>query len=213
MKEDTKVNPAAHSSQSSCAKSIKHTPQTNIRHGHGTSDRKETPPECKNAVAEVKKQENFPTPKVPYPRFSSLLLKERVIRMCSLKNNKQDTVPQVHSVHSSSSCFETELGTMLKSLETFFNFILFFNQNLIEKVKMEVAEFMKYLQDVAKVCADDYNFMPVGASRYSEVQHDSSECYKFCTPLSNVSSTCLCIASYSHLSENDFLYFGFTGVF
>ncbi|XP_053496746.1 little elongation complex subunit 2 isoform X1 [Ictalurus furcatus] len=134
VKEDTKVNPAAHSSQSSCAKSIKPTPQTNIRHGHGTSDRKETPPECKNAVAEVKKQENFPTPKVPYPRFSSLLLKERVIRMCSLKNNKQDTVPQ----------------------------------NLIEKVKMEVAEFMKYLQDVTKVCADDYNFMPVGASRYSE---------------------------------------------
>ncbi|KAF4081353.1 hypothetical protein AMELA_G00160400 [Ameiurus melas] len=134
VKESTKVNPAAHSSQSSCTKSIKPTPQTNIRHDHGTSDRKEAPPECKNAVSVVKKQENFPTPKVPYPRFSSLLLKERVIRMCSLKNNKQDTVPQ----------------------------------NLIEKLKMEVAEFMKYLQDVAKVCADDYNFMPVGASRYSE---------------------------------------------
>ncbi|XP_046715293.1 little elongation complex subunit 2 isoform X2 [Silurus meridionalis] len=41
-------------------------------------------------------------------------------------------------------------------------------QNLIEKVKMEVAEFMKYLQDVSKACADDYNFMPTGASRYSE---------------------------------------------
>ncbi|TSM52300.1 Nuclear receptor ROR-alpha [Bagarius yarrelli] len=39
---------------------------------------------------------------------------------------------------------------------------------LIEKVTAEVAEFMKYLQDVSRVCANDYNFMPTGATRYSE---------------------------------------------
>lgn len=30
-------------------------------------------------------------------------------------------------------------------------------------------QFMRYLQDVAKVCADDYNFISQGAMQYSEV--------------------------------------------
>lgn len=30
-------------------------------------------------------------------------------------------------------------------------------------------QFMKYLQDVAKICADDYNFISQGAMQYSEV--------------------------------------------
>lgn len=99
---------------------------------------------------------------------------------------------------------------MLKNLETFFQlYYIFLYQILIEKLKIEVAEFMKYLQDVSKVCADDYNFMPMGATRYSEVQHYSSQCYKFCMPLSSVSSPCLCIASHGHLKETDFLYFDF----
>ncbi|MCJ8735933.1 hypothetical protein PDJAM_G00253130 [Pangasius djambal] len=133
VKKDTKVNPAAQASQSIRAKSNKTTPESNIKHGHRTPDCKEALPECKNK-AETMEQICFPKPKVPYPCFSSLSRKERVMCICSIKNNKQDKAPQ----------------------------------NLIEKVKQEVAEFMKYLQDVSKVCADDYNFMPVGATRYSE---------------------------------------------
>ncbi|XP_026859094.2 little elongation complex subunit 2 isoform X2 [Electrophorus electricus] len=41
-------------------------------------------------------------------------------------------------------------------------------QPLMEKVNKEVAEFMNYLQDVSKVCADAYKRLPSGASRYSE---------------------------------------------
>ncbi|XP_034032372.1 little elongation complex subunit 2 isoform X2 [Thalassophryne amazonica] len=41
-------------------------------------------------------------------------------------------------------------------------------QNLMERVKNEVMQFMRYLQDVSKMCADDYNVLPHGASQYSE---------------------------------------------
>ncbi|XP_036431968.1 little elongation complex subunit 2 [Colossoma macropomum] len=37
-----------------------------------------------------------------------------------------------------------------------------------QKVMNEIAEFMKYLQDVSKVCADDYKYMPLGTPRYLE---------------------------------------------
>ncbi|XP_060770852.1 little elongation complex subunit 2 isoform X2 [Neoarius graeffei] len=114
--------------------SNKTTPQTNTRHSHGTSEGKEPLPECKNTVSESTEQDCFPEPKVPYPCFSSLIRKERAMCIYSIKNNKQDTAPQI----------------------------------LREKLKTEVAEFMKYLQNVSKVCADDYNFMPMGATRYSE---------------------------------------------
>lgn len=33
----------------------------------------------------------------------------------------------------------------------------------------EVMHFNSYLQDVARMCADDYNFIPQGAMQYSEV--------------------------------------------
>ncbi|XP_058623784.1 little elongation complex subunit 2 isoform X2 [Onychostoma macrolepis] len=39
---------------------------------------------------------------------------------------------------------------------------------LMEQVKNEVSEFMKYLQDVSRACADGYNYMPPGSSRYTE---------------------------------------------
>ncbi|KAK3558919.1 hypothetical protein QTP86_032183 [Hemibagrus guttatus] len=134
VKEDPKVNPAAGSSQSSHAKSIKSTPQTSIRQGQRTSDCKEALPESPNKVAETTEGEYFLKPKVPYPCFSSLNRQERVMCIYTIKNNKQATAPQ----------------------------------NLIQKVNAEVAEFMKYLQDVSKVCADDYNFISTGAARYSE---------------------------------------------
>lgn len=42
-------------------------------------------------------------------------------------------------------------------------------QNIMPRVNDEIVQFMRYLQDVAKICADDYNFISDGAMQYSEV--------------------------------------------
>lgn len=42
-------------------------------------------------------------------------------------------------------------------------------QDLNARVNNEVMQFMRYLQDVAKICADDYNYISQGAMQYSEV--------------------------------------------
>ncbi|KAG7245343.1 hypothetical protein INR49_010793 [Caranx melampygus] len=41
-------------------------------------------------------------------------------------------------------------------------------EKLKERVHYEVMEFMRYLQDVARMCANDYNFVSPGAMQYSE---------------------------------------------
>ncbi|XP_042351564.1 little elongation complex subunit 2 isoform X2 [Plectropomus leopardus] len=41
-------------------------------------------------------------------------------------------------------------------------------QRLQARVNNEVMQFTRYLQDVAKICADDYNFISQGAMQYSE---------------------------------------------
>ncbi|XP_035012960.1 little elongation complex subunit 2 [Hippoglossus stenolepis] len=41
-------------------------------------------------------------------------------------------------------------------------------QSLKAQVNKEVMQFMRYLQDVARVCVDDYNFISQGAMQYSE---------------------------------------------
>ncbi|XP_071355055.1 little elongation complex subunit 2 isoform X2 [Trachinotus anak] len=41
-------------------------------------------------------------------------------------------------------------------------------QNLKARVNNEVMQFMRYLQDVARMCPDDYNFISQGALQYSE---------------------------------------------
>ncbi|XP_014323982.1 little elongation complex subunit 2 [Xiphophorus maculatus] len=41
-------------------------------------------------------------------------------------------------------------------------------KNLILRINNEVIQFTKYLQDVAKICADDYNFITQGAMQYTE---------------------------------------------
>ncbi|KAL6106747.1 ice2 [Pungitius sinensis] len=41
-------------------------------------------------------------------------------------------------------------------------------QNLMARVNNEVMQFMRYLQDVARMCANDYNFISQGAMQYSE---------------------------------------------
>uniref|UniRef100_A0A3Q4AK52 Little elongation complex subunit 2 C-terminal domain-containing protein n=1 Tax=Mola mola TaxID=94237 RepID=A0A3Q4AK52_MOLML len=43
-------------------------------------------------------------------------------------------------------------------------------------VNSEVMQFMMYLQDVAKICADDYNFISQGAMQYSEFFIGCLEC-------------------------------------
>ncbi|XP_070763863.1 little elongation complex subunit 2 [Enoplosus armatus] len=42
------------------------------------------------------------------------------------------------------------------------------SQSLKARVNDEVMQFMRYLQDVSKICADDYNFISQGAMQYSE---------------------------------------------
>ncbi|XP_070687512.1 little elongation complex subunit 2 [Pempheris klunzingeri] len=42
------------------------------------------------------------------------------------------------------------------------------SESLNARVNNEVMEFMRYLHDVAKICADDYNFISQGAVQYSE---------------------------------------------
>lgn len=41
-------------------------------------------------------------------------------------------------------------------------------ESLKTRVNNEVMQFMRYLQDVARICADDYNFISQGAMQYSE---------------------------------------------
>ncbi|KAM3836151.1 little elongation complex subunit 2-like [Diretmus argenteus] len=41
-------------------------------------------------------------------------------------------------------------------------------QNLKERVNDEVMQFMRYLYDVSRMCADDYNYISQGAMQYSE---------------------------------------------
>ncbi|XP_038124781.1 little elongation complex subunit 2 [Cyprinodon tularosa] len=41
-------------------------------------------------------------------------------------------------------------------------------KNLTVRINNEVMQFMMYLQDVAKICAEDYNFITQGAMQYTE---------------------------------------------
>ncbi|KAF7224419.1 little elongation complex subunit 2 [Nothobranchius furzeri] len=41
-------------------------------------------------------------------------------------------------------------------------------QHVTTRLNNEIMQFMIYLQDVAKICADDYNFIPQGAVQYTE---------------------------------------------
>ncbi|XP_042608822.1 little elongation complex subunit 2-like isoform X1 [Cyprinus carpio] len=76
----------------------------------------------------------FPEPLVPYPRFSTLNIKNRKMYLNMLVRK---------NYFKASKC-------------------------LMEQVKNEVTEFMKYLQDVSRACADGYSYMPPGSSRYTE---------------------------------------------
>ncbi|KAJ8340247.1 hypothetical protein SKAU_G00348800 [Synaphobranchus kaupii] len=85
-------------------------------------------------------RETFPEPRVPFPCFSRMTFKEQSSYMRWLT---QKLLP--------SSFSESDDFSLLQ-----------------EHVNIETSEFMKYLQDVAKICADDYNYMSQGAALYSE---------------------------------------------
>ncbi|XP_034541120.1 little elongation complex subunit 2 [Notolabrus celidotus] len=52
-------------------------------------------------------------------------------------------------------------------------------QSLQARVNTEVMEFTRYLQDVARICADDYHVIPEGAMQYSQdFFRDCLECIK-----------------------------------
>ncbi|KAI2648253.1 Nuclear receptor ROR-alpha A [Labeo rohita] len=67
-------------------------------------------------------------------------------------------------------CFST---LNFRNRKTYLNMLIHKNFSraskcLMEQVKNEVTEFMKYLQDVSRTCADGYNYMPPGGTRYTE---------------------------------------------
>ncbi|XP_017563822.1 little elongation complex subunit 2 isoform X1 [Pygocentrus nattereri] len=67
------------------------------------------------------------------------------------------------------------------------------------KVKNEIAEFMKYLQDVSKVCADDYKYMPLGTPRYLE------EYFKACLDYMTNYPQIYCIQEITSLTGGKFV--------
>ncbi|XP_076863583.1 little elongation complex subunit 2 [Brachyhypopomus gauderio] len=138
VKEESKLKPAGAFSEPKPTVTNQTTPQTNTRtsqsHSEPACDGSQTLTDSKNNPSESKALEKFPDPDVPYPRNSSLNIKERRTYLHLLRSRQLHKAPQI----------------------------------LMEKVNMEIAEFMNYLQDVSKVCADAYKCLPPGANRYCE---------------------------------------------
>ncbi len=131
--------------------------------------------ECTPTKAEpVKRTEipAFPEPLVPYPCFSTLSVKNRNMYLNMLVRKNYLKASKVDNLLSWSSSFNSEavLIELHGCKAVFMRFILsLVSKCLMEQVKNEVSEFMKYLQDVSRACADGYNYMPPGSSRYIEV--------------------------------------------
>ncbi|XP_074488999.1 little elongation complex subunit 2 isoform X2 [Sebastes fasciatus] len=103
--------------------------------GGGTEECKDT----EKSRVKLKQVENkadaaYPEPRLPFPRMSSLSIKDQKKYLGFLMSKKAKDPPQ----------------------------------NLQARVNDEVMQFTRYLQDVAKICADDYNFISQGAMQYSE---------------------------------------------
>ncbi|XP_066524470.1 little elongation complex subunit 2 isoform X2 [Hoplias malabaricus] len=128
VKAEPKSRPVGNSSEKRPPKNNTVTPQNNSRTSQSSAG---SVSDCNDTQSDrkTKEKEEFPDPKVPYPCYSTLTCKERLIYIQLLKSK--------HKIHAT-------------------------------QVKNEVAEFMKYLQDVSKICADEYNYMPLGATRYLE---------------------------------------------
>uniref|UniRef100_A0A3B4G2B2 Interactor of little elongator complex ELL subunit 2 n=1 Tax=Pundamilia nyererei TaxID=303518 RepID=A0A3B4G2B2_9CICH len=98
---------------------------------------------------QIKKDAPFPEPRLPYPCLSNISSKQQETFLGFLMNKKTKDPPEV------------------SAFTLIFLFACFF-QVLKARVNNEVMHFNSYLQDVARMCADDYNFIPQGAMQYSE---------------------------------------------
>ncbi|XP_030044310.1 little elongation complex subunit 2 isoform X2 [Microcaecilia unicolor] len=91
--------------------------------------------------------EPFPEPRIPYSYFSSLTEKEQkmyVHLMAKYASNRK-YVP------------------MGKDRDEYLYFL-----NLKAAISSEIEEFLKYAQNAARSCAEDYNMIPADACRYTE---------------------------------------------
>lgn len=106
----------------------------------------------------------YPEPRVPFPCTSSLSIKDQKTYLGILMSKKSIIPPQVQAslsecvYHIAHPCC---IALLKLSAPTF--------QNLMARVNSEVMQFIKYLEAVSKMCADDYQFIPQAAIQYSEV--------------------------------------------
>lgn len=93
------------------------------------------------------------------------------------KNTKVDNVPFPEPrvpYPCASALSKTEQKTYLNYLTSQMKKKKPIPQALLNRVNEEVTQFMKYLQDVSRICADDYSVIPQGALQYSEEFFQSS---------------------------------------
>ncbi|XP_029430782.1 little elongation complex subunit 2 isoform X2 [Rhinatrema bivittatum] len=103
-------------------------------------------PNSQPAAAVEEDGKPFPEPKIPYPYFSSLMEKEQKLYVHFLMKyaNNKKYIP---------------LGD-----DKEYSYFM----NLKSAVSGEVAEFLKYAQNAARSCAEDYNVIPADGCRYTE---------------------------------------------
>uniref|UniRef100_A0A4W3H967 Little elongation complex subunit 2 C-terminal domain-containing protein n=1 Tax=Callorhinchus milii TaxID=7868 RepID=A0A4W3H967_CALMI len=90
----------------------------------------------------------FPEPRVPYPHLSRMEYWEQNRYVSLLKKFKNGYTYAIH---------------MVKNDDDFAQFT-----EMKKIVSIETEEFMKYLQNVARMCAEDYNFIIPDSIRYTE---------------------------------------------
>ncbi|XP_028814193.1 little elongation complex subunit 2 [Denticeps clupeoides] len=88
----------------------------------------------------------------------------------SMKKRKKHPVDQFPEPRVPYRCFST---LNMKERQFYLHWLQDRSKNppsrfLLDQVGKEVSEFMWYLQDVSRICAEDYNHLPPGAVQYSE---------------------------------------------
>lgn len=96
--------------------------------------------------------------------------KKTKVELKQVKNEADAAYPEPRLPYPCMSCLSSKEQKMylgiLKSKTTREPPQIF--QSLKERVNNEVMQFMRYLQDVSRICADDYSFISQGAMQYSE---------------------------------------------
>ncbi|XP_072526929.1 little elongation complex subunit 2 [Salminus brasiliensis] len=140
VKEESMIRPAGPSSEPKVTKSNAATPKTSTRNSHGSAG---SASDCSDTLTEGKNN------------------------LTDTENKKRKGFPEPEVPYPCYTALShKQRSTYLRSLKT--KKYLTAPQNVMEIVTKEVADFMKYLQDVSKVCADNYKFVPQGANRYLE---------------------------------------------